>query len=118
MTDSTANDALLGDPPNGPNELESQGLNADDADTLSGNKNPTTWVSHPIDIRISLPFLHRRFYFTVVAGQERRHKDRVQADRQTYPLITAGNVMFSLGVATLFTLAALAVLVAHSAIIE
>lgn len=90
----------------------------DNADLLGGDKDPTTWVSHPIDIRISLPFFHRRFYFTIVAGQERRRTERRHEDRQAYPLATAGNVMFTLGLATLFAVAALALLVAQSAIIE
>lgn len=92
--------------------------NTADADLLSGDDNPTTWVSHPIDIRISLPFLHRRFYFTVVAGQERRRTERRHEDRQAYPLVTAGNVMFTMGVATLLTIIALGLLIAQSAIIE
>ena len=87
-------------------------------DMLSGDNDPTTWVSHPIDIRVSLPFLHRRYYFTIVAGQERRRKARRQEDRDTYPLVTAGNVMFTLGIATLFTVVALSLLIAQSAIIE
>jgi len=85
---------------------------------LSGDKDPTAWVSHPIDIRISLPFVHKRFYLTVVAGQERRRKDRLHADRTTYPLVTAGNIMFTLGLTTLFGFAALIMLIAQSAIIE
>jgi hypothetical protein len=85
---------------------------------LSGDKNPTTWVSHPIDIRLSMPFVRRRFYFTIVAGQERRRPDRLRADRQTYPLVTAGNIMFTIGVSTVFAFLALAMLVAQSAIIE
>lgn len=87
-------------------------------DVLSGNKNPTTWVSHPIDIRISIPLLHRRFYFTVVAGQERRRPERRAADRHAYPLATVGNVFFTLGLTTLITLLALGLLIAQSAIIE
>jgi len=78
----------------------------------------TAWVTHPIDIRISIPFVHKRFYFTVVAGQERRRPDRLHHDRTTYPLVTAGNVMFSLGVMTLLVIAALSLLIAQSAIIE
>lgn len=89
-----------------------------DSELLSGDKDPTTWVSHPIDIRISLPFVNRRFYFTVVAGQERREKQRRHQDRHAYPLLTAGNVMFTLGITTLFCIAALGMLVAQSAIIE
>lgn len=85
---------------------------------FSDVKLPSAWVTHPIDIRISLPFVHRRFYFTVVAGPERRRPDRLHQDRTMYPLVTAGNVMFSLGVTTLLVIAALALLIAQSAIIE
>lgn len=90
----------------------------EDGELLSGDEDPTTWVSHPIDIRISLPLLHRRFYFTIVAGQERRRADRRHEDRHSYPLVTAGNVMFTMGVATLFSIVALGLLIAQSAIIE
>lgn len=90
----------------------------DECQTLSGDQNPAIWATHPIDIRISLPFMRKRFYFTVVAGQERRRTDRLAQDRQVYPLAKAGNILFSLGIATLVTLAALLLLVAQSAIIE
>ena len=85
---------------------------------LSGNKNPTTWASHPIDIRLSVPFLKTRFYLTVVAGRERRKPQRRQEDRQSYPLLTFGNAFFALGIATLFSLTAMAILIARSSIIE
>lgn len=87
--------------------------------TLTGTReDPTTWVSHPIDIRISVPFLHTRFYFTVVAGRERRPTHRRRTERKVFPILTFGNVFFVLGVTTLFTLMGLAVLIARSAIIE
>jgi len=90
----------------------------DDTDLLGGDDNPTAWFSHPIDIRLSLPFLRRRLYFTLVAGEERRRADRLKKDRQAYPLITSGNIMFTLGITTLFCLLALGLLIAQSAIIE
>lgn len=90
----------------------------DDTQALSGDKDPVTWSTHPIDIRISLPFMRRRFYFTVVAGQERRRGDRLRQDRAAYPLVKAGNVLFTLGITTLITFAALLALIAQSAIIE
>ncbi|MBL4613340.1 MAG: hypothetical protein JKY27_00480 [Magnetovibrio sp.] len=85
---------------------------------LSGKDNPTTWVSHPIDIRISLPFFHTRFYFTIVAGRERRPAHRRKDERQDFPLLTMGNAMFALGLTTLFTVVGLAILIVRSAIIE
>jgi len=85
---------------------------------LAGRRNPTTWVSHPIDIRISIPLLHTRFYFTIVAGRERRPSHRRKAERQEYPILTIGNTLFAFGVTTLVIFVALSVLIARSAIIE
>ena len=87
-------------------------------DVLSGQDNPTTWVSHPIDIRISIPFLHTRFYITLVAGRERRRAERRREERRDYPLLTIGNALFALGVTTLIALVGLGVLIAMSSIIE
>ena len=85
---------------------------------LTGKNDPTSWVSHPIDIRISVPFLHTRFYFTIVAGRERRPAHRRKAERKDFPILTVGNAFFVLGVTTLFTMVGLAFLIARSAIIE
>jgi len=85
---------------------------------LTGKDHPTTWVSHPIDIRISMPLLHTRFYFTIVAGRERRPAHRRRTERKSFPILTFGNTFFVLGVTTLFTLIGLAILIARSAIIE
>ena len=30
------------------------------------------WTTHPVDIRVSIPWLSRRFYITIVSGPERR----------------------------------------------
>lgn len=88
------------------------------APATGGDQDSTTWSSHPINIRLSVPMFHRRFYVTLVAGQERRRHERRKAERSDHPLLTAGNVFFTLGLATLFTIMALAALIAQSAIIE
>jgi len=85
---------------------------------LSGQQNPATWVSHPVDVRISVPFLHTRFYLTIVAGRERRPSHRRMAERQDCPILTIGNALFAFGLTTLVTLVALSILIARSAIIE
>jgi len=85
---------------------------------LTGKDDPTTWVSHPIDIRISMPLLHTRFYCTIVAGRERRPAHRRLTERKSFPILTFGNAFFVLGVTTLFTLMGLTILIARSAIIE
>ena len=87
-------------------------------DDLSGEDDPTIWVSHPIDIRLSLPFIASRFYFTIVAGREKRRPDRRLNDRADYPLMTFGNALFGLGVTTLFTIVAVTFIIMRSSIIE
>ncbi|TAN46878.1 MAG: hypothetical protein EPN26_14605 [Rhodospirillales bacterium] len=54
--------------------------------------------THPVNIRFSLPLLHRRIYFTVVSGSEKRAPDRRQVDRDEHPLFTFGNFLFVLGI--------------------
>ena len=73
---------------------------------------------HPVNIRFSLPFISRRFFFTFVVGSERRDRDRLAREREHYPLRTAGNFFFVLGVATLFYLLAFFAVALYSAIIE
>lgn len=73
---------------------------------------------HPVNIRFSLPFVSRRFFFTFVVGSERRTRERLAREREHYPLRTAGNFMFVLGTATLFYLLAFFAVALYSAIIE
>ncbi|MEE8516083.1 MAG: hypothetical protein V3T02_05525, partial [Alphaproteobacteria bacterium] len=47
---------------------------------------------HPIDIRCSIP-IWRRFYISLVAGPERRSKERRQQDREAHPLMIFGNIV-------------------------
>jgi hypothetical protein len=76
------------------------------------------WSSdHPINLRTSLPipFLGR-CYVTLVAGRERRRKERLAEDRLKHPLETSGNLtlLFSLGVVTtMFLLLTAALVLIH-----
>lgn len=76
------------------------------------------WDRHRVDIRLSVPFAHRRYYMTVVSGGERRPADRVHTDRHRYPLRTAANVFFFIGVAVGFYAVALIGFAVYSAILE
>lgn len=62
------------------------------------------WRKHPIDIRLSLPLLLRRFYLVVVAGPERRNPDRRVVEQMRFPVNTPNNFLFVLAVATLGTI--------------
>ena len=46
----------------------------------------------PVDIRISVPFLRRRFFITVLAGPERRSAERLREERAKHALWTFWNV--------------------------
>lgn len=47
---------------------------------------------HKIDLRLSIPLLHKRFYLICLAGPERRSRSRRLRERT--PLWTPANVMF------------------------
>ncbi len=57
------------------------------------------WQEHPVDIRLSIPLLFRRFYVTIVAGPERRSRERRAVDRRNHRLASLGNALFVLAVA-------------------
>jgi hypothetical protein len=61
---------------------------------LWGAARPSTWRYHPIDIRISLPFLGMRWFLTVVSGVERRSPNRRRRDSRTHPFLTISNIIF------------------------
>jgi len=48
----------------------------------------------PINVRVSLPVLGRRYFLTLVAGPERRNDERRNDDRRHHPLGTSANFVF------------------------
>ncbi len=76
------------------------------------------WRRHPVDIRFSLPFFGNWFYVTVVSGPERRGDERRAEQRHHYPLRTAANVFFVLGLGAGFYALALVVFAFASSIVE
>ena len=69
------------------------------------------WASdHPVNIRLSIPLVFRRFYVTIVAGTERRDRERLEAERVRHPLCKLGNIVF-LGYSGLIVMLALSALV-------
>lgn len=77
-----------------------------------------SWKRPPVNIRFTLPIIHKQFYITVVSGEEKRSSERRRRDRHHYPLRTAANVFFFVGIATVFYMAAVMMLAVQSAIIE
>lgn len=72
----------------------------------------------PINIRLSIPFFGRRYFVTIVGGEGRRSAKRRAIEKHKYPLRTAANIFFAVGVATLFYVAALFGLALHGVIFE
>ncbi len=64
------------------------------------------WTNdHPVDIRLSIPFLFARCYITIVAGKERRGRKRREAEYRKHSLLKIGNVLFIVAVQIVFCLA-------------
>ncbi len=67
-----------------------------DESSASGRKNPggERWRNdHPVDIRLSIPFLFARCYVTIVAGKERRSRERLASEYRKHSLPKVGNVI-------------------------
>lgn len=62
---------------------------------------------HPVDLRLSIPFISRGFYFVLLAGKEKRQKQRRKQEKGQHPLLKTGNIIFLTGL--LFSLAILSV---------
>ena len=77
-----------------------------------------TWDRHPVNIRLTIPFVGRYFYLTVVGGTGNRSRERRADERHQYPLRTLANVFFFVGVGILFYVAALVAIGAFSAVVE
>ncbi len=76
------------------------------------------WLSHPVNIRMSLPLIGRRFFVTVIGGEEKRSAERRAHERHRYPLRTAANIFFFLGVAAIFYVVAIFAIAVQSSIVE
>lgn len=79
---------------------------------------PISWRRHPINLRLSFPLLGARYFITVVGGVEKRSTERRLRERRMFPLRTAGNILFLLGIGGAFYLAAVLGIVLFSNLIE
>ena len=64
------------------------------------------------------PILGKQFFITVISGAEKRSPKRRDEERHHYPLRTAANVFFFIGLSILFYVAAVVALALQSAIVE
>ena len=54
---------------------------------------PRSWQQHPVDIRLSIPFLGRRFYLVFVAGKEKRSSERLAKENTFRQFWTPSNML-------------------------
>lgn len=72
----------------------------------------------PVNLRLSVGPARWRVYVALMAGIERRSAERLAVERHRHPLHTLGNIVFAVGLAVLFLLAALLAIALQSAILE
>ncbi len=51
------------------------------------------WRAHPVDVRLSIPVLWRRFYFVLLAGSERRSVERRKYERARRPVRVVADII-------------------------
>jgi hypothetical protein len=57
-------------------------------------RNTAKHATPPINIKMTVPILGRRFYFAIAGGKERRSKERLALERKRSPLLTKSNIQF------------------------
>ena len=72
----------------------------------------------PVNIKMTVPILGRRFYFAVTSGRERRGKERLALERQNNPMRTKSNILFIFVGAVLLYLLTLGSFLVYAAVLE
>ena len=73
-------------------------LGPDQIVALRRAANDVSWSSHPVNIRLTIPTIFKRYYLVIPGGSERRDRERIAAERRRNPLYTLSNVLFLLGI--------------------
>ena len=77
-------------------------LSSEQKEAIFKAADENAWDRHPVNIRFSLLGLGRRYFLTVVGGEEKRSSERRAHEKHRYPLRTAANIFFFVGIAALF----------------
>jgi len=93
-------------------------INPEQKEAIHIAASDASWNRPPINVRLRFPFFARRYYVTIVGGEERRSIERRAHERHHYPLRTMANAFFFLGVLSLFYLVSLVGLAFTSALVE
>jgi hypothetical protein len=93
-------------------------MSAEQKDALLKATTDASWDRPPVNARLHIPFFSRRYYVTIVGGEDKRSRERRAHERNHYPLRTVANIFFFIGIITLFYLVSLIGMAFTSAIIE
>ena len=71
-------------------------FNAEQLQAIQSALEGAKWRRHPIDIRLTIPLVWKSFYFVLIAGPERRSKQRRLADQTGNPVWRPTNLIFAM----------------------
>lgn len=94
------------------------GLSAEQRAAIAAASGDWKAGAHRVNLRVSLPMLPKRWYFTVLGGPERRTAARRKIERVRNPVRTAGNMAFIVLSAMTFYGVAAAALLFSSSVLE
>lgn len=94
------------------------GLSAEQRAAITAASGDWKAGAHRVNLRISLPLLPKRWYFTVLGGPERRTAARRKVERVRNPVRTASNMAFIVVTAMMFYGVAAAALLFSSSVLE
>lgn len=72
-----------------------QSFNGDQLKAIASAFGTRRWRHHAVDLRWLIPLLGRSYYLILLAGTERRSRQRRLRDRLLHPIISIGNGIFA-----------------------
>ena len=78
----------------------------------------TTETRPPVNLRFTVPFFGKRFYFAFVGGKERRGHERIALERRRNPIKTRANLAFIFIGAMVLYMLTLGMFLVYAAVLE
>ncbi len=72
----------------------------------------------PVNLRFTIPFFGKRFYFAMVGGKERRGHERIALERRRNPIKTRTNLAFIFIGAMILYMLTLGMFLVYAAVLE
>ncbi|WP_035985174.1 hypothetical protein [Leptolyngbya sp. KIOST-1] len=83
------------------NPTIARSFNEEQREALQVAMATTLWQKHPVDIRLSIPLLLQRYYVVVVAGPEKRSRERRQQDKSCQSVSIPGQMAMMIALTAL-----------------